>query len=129
MNNTGWICPRCGQVYAPWVPQCNCTSTQDNDISVNTDGTGNMNTYSDIQLQENIDAGQNAEDIPSFGFIYAAYDSKEYMEYLCKNCMLRKVSCDSKKCEKWKELRDAFIAGENKYKCRIENAVKKSKAK
>ena len=20
----GWICPRCGQVMAPWMPYCNC---------------------------------------------------------------------------------------------------------
>ena len=20
----GWVCPRCGRCYAPWVPQCTC---------------------------------------------------------------------------------------------------------
>lgn len=20
----GWVCPRCGQVMAPWMPYCNC---------------------------------------------------------------------------------------------------------
>lgn len=25
----GWSCPKCGQVYAPWVNKCsNCTSKQ-----------------------------------------------------------------------------------------------------
>ena len=22
--NEPWICPRCGTVYAPWVPSCSC---------------------------------------------------------------------------------------------------------
>lgn len=21
----GWICPKCGKVWAPWVPSCSCT--------------------------------------------------------------------------------------------------------
>lgn len=21
---TGWICPKCGRVHAPWIPQCDC---------------------------------------------------------------------------------------------------------
>ena len=25
-TQSGWICPRCGSVNAPWVPQCNCTA-------------------------------------------------------------------------------------------------------
>lgn len=20
----GWICPKCGKVHAPWVPECDC---------------------------------------------------------------------------------------------------------
>jgi hypothetical protein len=24
--NTGWICPRCNVVHAPWVTQCHCHS-------------------------------------------------------------------------------------------------------
>lgn len=22
---TGWICPKCGKVNAPWLPSCDCT--------------------------------------------------------------------------------------------------------
>jgi hypothetical protein len=24
MEHYGWICPRCGQIYAPWVESCDC---------------------------------------------------------------------------------------------------------
>lgn len=24
-NSTGWICPRCQKVYAPWVASCSCS--------------------------------------------------------------------------------------------------------
>lgn len=24
--NTGWICPKCSVVHAPWVNQCHCAS-------------------------------------------------------------------------------------------------------
>jgi len=23
-GQSGWTCPRCGQVHAPWVPKCDC---------------------------------------------------------------------------------------------------------
>jgi hypothetical protein len=23
-KNEGWVCPLCGKVNAPWVPQCGC---------------------------------------------------------------------------------------------------------
>lgn len=26
MMNTGWICPKCGRVHAPWVASCNCAA-------------------------------------------------------------------------------------------------------
>lgn len=25
MGNEGWVCPRCGKVNAPWMPQCSCS--------------------------------------------------------------------------------------------------------
>lgn len=24
--NYGWICPRCGRIMAPWVPECDCVN-------------------------------------------------------------------------------------------------------
>ena len=27
MGNSGWICPKCGKVHAPWVPSCECNNT------------------------------------------------------------------------------------------------------
>lgn len=24
-NSTGWECPRCGKVWAPWISQCDCS--------------------------------------------------------------------------------------------------------
>ena len=26
----GWECPRCGQVWAPWISQCNCSKNKTN---------------------------------------------------------------------------------------------------
>lgn len=26
MEKTGWICPKCGKVHAPWVPSCECNN-------------------------------------------------------------------------------------------------------
>lgn len=26
-GQTGWICPKCGKVHAPWVSECNCNGT------------------------------------------------------------------------------------------------------
>jgi len=28
---TGWICPKCGRVNAPWIPSCNCTDGERRD--------------------------------------------------------------------------------------------------
>lgn len=26
---TGWVCPKCGRVHAPWMPSCNCATVVD----------------------------------------------------------------------------------------------------
>jgi len=41
----GWICPKCGSVWAPWVDQCkNCVSTYDY-IPITTDGSSSWLCY------------------------------------------------------------------------------------
>lgn len=37
----GWVCPRCGRVNAPWLPNCSCGS---NETVVTTDNTSPSNT-------------------------------------------------------------------------------------
>lgn len=32
---SGWLCPRCGAVNAPWINQCNCHL-----VKTNCEGTG-----------------------------------------------------------------------------------------
>lgn len=32
MNNTGWICPRCQSVYAPFIPECSWCKFKGPDI-------------------------------------------------------------------------------------------------
>lgn len=32
MSNEGWICPRCGTVHAPWVPECSCSKRKAEDV-------------------------------------------------------------------------------------------------
>jgi hypothetical protein len=31
-GNYGWICPKCGQVHAPWVAQCYCPESKPYEI-------------------------------------------------------------------------------------------------
>lgn len=35
MNN-GWICPKCGRVYAPFIPECQYCNEKVESISSNT---------------------------------------------------------------------------------------------
>lgn len=42
-NNTGWICPVCGKVHAPWVPSCECSEQIKYDINTyKTNGVDTM---------------------------------------------------------------------------------------
>ena len=38
-GQSGWMCPRCGQVNAPWKPKCDCPppsiTTTDTQIKIN----------------------------------------------------------------------------------------------
>ena len=27
-TQTGWVCPKCGRVHAPWVRSCDCTAQE-----------------------------------------------------------------------------------------------------
>lgn len=40
MNN-GWICLKCGRVYAPFIPKCQYCNKEVKSISVTTIGNGN----------------------------------------------------------------------------------------
>lgn len=41
---TGWVCPICGNVYAPWVMQCPHCGGGNKDIVISfSNGTGNQN--------------------------------------------------------------------------------------
>lgn len=43
MADTGWICPKCGKVHAPWVPSCECSNNSfehSNLYNTNGDNTG-----------------------------------------------------------------------------------------
>lgn len=35
----GWICPKCGKVLAPWMPECSCYQTIKESNITNTWGT------------------------------------------------------------------------------------------
>ena len=34
---TGWVCSRCGNSNAPWLPMCQCNYEKDNDDAPTTD--------------------------------------------------------------------------------------------
>ena len=73
----GWICPKCGRVYAPWVDKCQycggstitytaptCpyqwwnspiyTTTTPLDVTLNSDGTNNTISAADININSKI---------------------------------------------------------------------------
>ena len=36
MAQEGWICPKCGRVMAPWVPECSCNYAFKDNVCTNT---------------------------------------------------------------------------------------------
>lgn len=47
-NNTGWICPVCGRVHAPWVPSCECKGQIKYNINTNTN---TISSTTDIKFE------------------------------------------------------------------------------
>lgn len=58
MGNTGWICPKCGKVHAPWVPSCECNNTSlqygINTSDINTNGIDKMKFVTTCSTSENL---------------------------------------------------------------------------
>ena len=47
-NNTGWICPVCGKVHAPWVPSCECNGQIKYNIN---QGTNTISSTMDMKVE------------------------------------------------------------------------------
>ena len=63
----GWICPRCGRVWAPWIPQCKCT------VITSTTVTSGHSMPADSPEATCPPAGAPASPLPGRGQVYYAY--------------------------------------------------------
>lgn len=50
-SNQGWICPKCGRVYAPWVPSCD-TCNKQSLINQNTAPSSNQSSIGNQMAEE-----------------------------------------------------------------------------
>ena len=55
MAKEGWICPRCGNVNAPWVPECKCNQVR----------TMNSTNYT-VQIGDEIKHVEKINDAPHY---------------------------------------------------------------
>ncbi len=88
----GWVCPRCGQVMAPWMPYCNCkikvTYTKE---SSTTAPTGTSYTIYPSSNSVTVDSGDSSTKTIHDGVTFAGrtmmdgWESELYMKELEKN--------------------------------------------
>ena len=50
----GWECPRCGQIWAPWISQCNCSKNKTNITWTTTTTTSPEISLDDDKWQETV---------------------------------------------------------------------------
>ena len=54
-KQAGWICPICGRVYAPWVPECTWHDPGKMNNGFNDLMSGEANKYKELVDSSNID--------------------------------------------------------------------------
>lgn len=65
----GWVCPRCGQVMAPWMPYCNCklevTYTKESSTTAPTGKSYTIKQSSDTVTYVNSDSDTSSISTPT----------------------------------------------------------------